>query len=347
MQVGIPVDGIADKNPQKSGSDAESRPSLERNASRGRQGWIDLFRWMCILSVLVHHSLFPSRQSPELQWAILWAKEILSWCVMGFFFASGWLARADNFRLASVIDRAKRLLRPFLTVNLALCAVMFPLARLGLLHASGAEWTVRNVLDRMLFLQGMGPQFYFLPLLFLCGTLAIGSVRVLGAGVASWSWAVIVFLLWWRLGVPEHPYGSDLLVLPAYCSVFALGMGLRDDRRSVGSVLLVVLCLLAGIGLLVAGGGSTVLHTYVAIPLFFLVRRLGTGRKLSVFSRWSSGTLYLWHAPILLSSASILWSRMGLGPAPSYVLALSSTIVACQWIHVLLSRSRFGRWFLL
>ena len=92
-------------------------------AAKTKDGAVELFRWLCILSVLLHHSIFPSRQSPRTLDAIFEAKELLSWCVTGFFFVSGWLSRPETFGLRSVAERARRLLVPFACINAAVCAV--------------------------------------------------------------------------------------------------------------------------------------------------------------------------------------------------------------------------------
>ena len=311
----------------------QSRPAGSRDVS------IDLFRWICILSVVVHHSVFPTRQSPETIRVIFALKEALGWCVTGFFFVSGWLSKPETFGSRFVLDRARRLLVPFVCVNAVVCVAMLALIRLGIFAPKPSEdWSFHGIVLRMIYLQGLGPQFYFLPYLFVTGTVAVAAARILGRTTAAFLWFGLAAIVYSRIGIPSTPFGGEVNRVPIYFVLLGMGMSLRDGHRNAAGVALAVGGLATGIWLASRGCGTTILHSFLPVPLFFSLRAVVRGMRMSFLLYWNSGALFLWHAPIVLPAASILWHVSRFPEGIQLALAIATTIVACQGIHVLVSK---------
>ncbi len=71
------------------------------------------------------------------------------------------------------------------------------------------------------------------------------------------------------------------------------------------------------------------------------------GRELPFLTRWSSGAVYLWHAPILLPASSIVLSRLGITELPGLVAAIAITAVASVALNEAISRTRIANWLTL
>lgn len=311
--------------------------------AKPRDGGIELFRWICIVAVLVHHSVSPRLSADSLA-VVLTAKALSGWCVAGFIFVSGWLVRPDIFDFASIGQRARRLLVPFLGVNLVVCAILLTLIHSGLyLPRDHADWTVGNILHRMVYLQGMGPQFYFLPTLFLVGTACTGVSKWAGKNLAAIGWTLLFAVVCGFHGVPGSALGGDPDRLALYAMVFSLAMALRADPRKAWLLALVGAGLSLGV-FLAFRGNATILYAFLPVPLFQGIRLLVRGRPLRKLSTWSSGSLYLWHAPIVHPVSMALWSRTGLPAALAVPLFLATTVVACQGIHLAVTRAKWNGW---
>ena len=314
--------------------------SSPQRPSKVRDGSIELFRWICILAVLVQHSVFPARQSPATVESLLVLKSLLLWCVPGFFFVSGWFTNPSDGFVALLGNRAKRLLLPYLGVNLLIIAGMLALIHSGLYLPKDHElWNLKYIAIRMVYLQGVGPQFYFLPYLFLVTLLTVATVKAAGrtGGFALWCAALAALCL--GHGLPATSLGSELDRMPLYCAAFAAGMALRDGFCTRTTWALAVGALATGLGLAIAGAGTSIFHGFVAIPIFYALRGLFGKRDLRWLSGWNSGAVYLWHAPFILTACSIAWFKVGARDGLGLSLALLSTVVACQLIQRLIART--------
>lgn len=331
-----------DASPNRSGLPPGSEAQV-----RSREGAIDAFRWICILAVLVQHSVFPSRQSTDTVAALLVAKEWLSWCVVGFFLVSGWLANPRDAGWNGIRNRTSRLLKPFLGVNVVLALILVAMSYAGLPIPQDYQpldpwFHVRQLVS----LQGLGPQFYFLPCLLILGGIALVVVRMLGR-----RWAVVVAVAIATLaatihGIPEAAYGAQLDRYPLYALSFCFGMALREDPRSKLVWSLVVIGLVVGVVLATRGEATTIFFAVLSVPLFMGFRSLVRG-PVSWLVPWSSGALFLWHAPLVMTACSMLMAKLGYGDGWELVGMWLGTIVVCQLLHRIVRRTRLATYLTL
>lgn len=330
-------------NPEPSGPPTEPGTTKVRS----REGAIDAFRWICILAVLVQHSVFPTRQSTETVAALLVAKEWLSWCVVGFFLVSGWLANPRDAGWNGIRTRTSRLLKPFLGVNLVLALSLVAMAFAGLAVPQDYQpldpwFHVRQLVS----LQGLGPQFYFLPCLLLLGGLSLVVVRMFGrrwAVVVATAIATVMALVH---GIPEAAYGSQLDRYPLYALSFCLGMALREDPRSKLVWGLVAIGLVGGVALAASDGATSLFFATLSVPLFVGFRSLVRG-PVAWLVPWSSGALFLWHSPLVMTACSMALARLGCGDGLELLGMWIGTILACQGIHRIVQRSRLAAYLTL
>lgn len=309
-----------------------------------KDGSIELFRWICILAVMVQHALFPSRQSQSTLELVLTLKSLLLWCVPGFLFVSGWLTTPERDSVPRLVaNKARRLLVPFLCVNLLVAILMVGLIRSGIyLPKDHASWTLEYIARQFLFLQGMGPQYYFLPLLFLVSVIAVGVTKLAGRSGGFAVFLGLAVFSGWSWGLPSTPLGSELDRYPLYLSIFAAGMALRPPYRNKSSMILAGVALGAGIWLAASGQGTSVLHCFLPIPLFLVIRTALGRFRMHWLGRWNSGAVYLWHAPFVMTAASIVCFRFFPSQIPALAATLVLTVVACQAIHLAIERARLG-----
>lgn len=306
-----------------------------------------MFRWLCIVAVVVQHSVFTQRQTSGFHDSLMVAKEAGGWCVVGFFFLSGWLSRPESFGPKAVVGRFHRLLVPFLCVNLAVGSTMYVLVHfLSIRLNSGEVWTLDAMFFRVLFLQGFGPQLYFLPYLFFIWLIAGTSFKFLGRTAALALWVGVAGFFFARNGLPAAAYGSESDRLPLYFLSIALGMAFSDGTRNPVRIVLASGAALAGLGLALTGHGLSLLHVFASVGLFLAAKALIPGHAFPWATRWSAGAVFLWHAPFVHPASSILWYRL-LGPQDgwiSFCLTMATTIAACLAIDKLILQARLGRW---
>lgn len=313
-----------------------------------RDGAIDAFRWICILAVLFHHSLFPSRQSDPFLEFMLAAKPFLTWCVPGFFFASGWVSRPGRIDGSGIVHRASRLLKPFVGVNLVLWAFFASMQLIGApippeVHPFDPGYLIRQ----SLFLQGFGPQFYFLPALLFVGVAGDLLNRHLPRRAVACLCIALPWVVPAAFGTPESCLGSDLDRYPFYLSAYLSGSLLAGSNRD-GVVALLFFAQFSASALWMSfGRGSSPFFAWLPIPLFLVLRAFLRGSSQSWAVRWSSGTLYLWHAPVLMTAASIVLAKIGLVDALGLVGAWAIAIAGSQLAHRALSRTAAGPWLTL
>ena len=327
-----------------------SMPSIGTDpppSMRVREGSIDAFRWICIMAVLVQHSIYPDRQSPETVATMMTLKEWASWCVSGFFMVSGWLANPRDAGWSGFKTRAGRLMKPFVGVNLVLLVVLIGFALTGLPLPGGYDPLNPTFLMRqVILLQGFGPQFYFLPLLLIVGSAVLLLVRLVGRPAAMVVSAIAAGVVFQQVGAPVAAYGGEFILLPYYALSFSIGMVLRASPRSRIAWCLVGVGLVGGVWMSLTGGGSAVFFSFVSAPLFFLVRFAVRGAW-HALGAWSSGALYLWHAPLVMTACSMAWAKVGLLDGPGIAVTWVSTVVVCQLVHMMASRTRFAAYLTL
>jgi fucose 4-O-acetylase-like acetyltransferase len=330
MKAGARTDIVADCR----GSALAQRPAVGQSMpiTRNRVPELDVLRGVAILGVLVLHSRFTGRLSERSLAAQALLARLFDWAVLAFFFSSGFLhARSVSFTM-TVKKRFMSLLVPFFFYNV-LYNLLFAVAKAaGWLHLGEPEskpiWLASGLIRSPAF------QLYFLPYLFMVSVAICGFDKLVRRH-NEWGYGGILFFVLgfyiWR-GYPDVSHGPALDKLPLYLAAFLIGVMGRPflERRSVNPSLIaagfgIVLCILALARFPVVS---------LAVPPLF-VRLAGVvpklaNSKLLLAMGVMSGSIYVWHTPLLLPAFTRLLARLGV---PSLIVlfgSLALTLAACM-----------------
>jgi peptidoglycan/LPS O-acetylase OafA/YrhL len=312
-----------------------------------RDHTIETLRWIAILAVVAHHAVFPDRYSAATLEGIATFKRCIAWCVPAFFAISGALLRPKRPFANFVSQRSRRLLVPYLCMSLASFTAMWCLNAAGVYRIHDPrELGFGLLVQKIVFLEGFGPQLYFLSYLFVVSILVFGLRRLLSP-------AAVVVLLVAGLGAqcrwafwPAGSLGPGLDKILLFSVPFALAhwlVGLKAEGS--GRVWMV----LGGLTLLAVVVG-TVSRTawpieivvpfwlYLGLSRFHLPSWLARARD-----RWSSGAVFLWHAPLLLPAVSILLQRIGIVQGWNFVLSCLLVVPASLLADHLARKAGLGK----
>jgi len=291
----------------------------------GRDQTIETLRWIAILAVVAHHAVFPDRYSPATLAGIDTLKHWIAWCVPAFFAISGALLRPGRPFGKFLAQRSRRLLVPYACMSIASFAAMWCLNAAGVYKIHDPRELAPGLLvQKIVFLAGFGPQLYFLSYLFVVSVLVFALRRLLPASAVV---VLLVAALWAQCRWAFWPAGSlgpglDKVLL--FSIPFALAhwlAGLREDRPGLAWVVLGGSSALAAA---VATASRTAWPVEIVVPfwLYLALSRFDLPSWLArARDRWSSGAVFLWHAPLLLPAVSIFLQRGGILQGWNFVLS--------------------------
>ena len=303
---------------------------------------IDFTKGFAIVGVLFVHMAFTSRFDAPTLASIETLRQIFGWCVLAFFFASGFLHRGKNPAIERWTDfakkRARRLLVPCLAFSWAYKLALLAVASAGMLAAPPFRSPVTPIALLREAFTPAAPQFYFLVHLFIVA-VAVHSLlrsRILEREIAPWLLAAILVQSYWLLPL-DKPHGEELSHLPLYATAYLIGMlsahpADRSHRarmeRWAGAILLGASCVS------IAVFRPQVLH--VAIPVLLLQVAMRLPARIQspcTFLGRHAGAIYAWHTPIVMPVLSVLLTKI---PLTGWPLILAMTI-ATLGISLLLS----------
>lgn len=325
--------------------EAKSAGAPQANGRPGKDLIIELLRWVAMIGVLIQHSNFVGRYSDRTVSAIGVLKEVTSWCVLLFFTVSGYLTSDRGTPLLEVVRRrARRLLVPFVLCSTVSFLGLLLIRRLGIYQSADADLTWASLGRRLLDLSGFGPQYYFLPYLFLAAVGAAALARFITSLQTVLLCAAVLALQCAFVAPPPFATGYGLDRIPLYALAFALGRVLRPENARHHRLVLMGLAATSvlAIGLLIFGvRASWLLHLGVPVWMYLALRRLGAARRIPAgLVSQSSGAVYLWHAPIILPASTVLLARLHVTDGLNLVVAWAVTIVICLAIHAALGKAR-------
>jgi fucose 4-O-acetylase-like acetyltransferase len=302
-------------------------------------------RWISIVVVVFHHCVFVSRYDPGLVRAIVEVKSRLGWCVPVFFFASGFLAPAAGPVGRHLLRRAERLLAPYVLVSAIHFVSLFVLWKVGIWrHTDPTDTSVPEFLRRLVCLEGTGPQMYFLPYLLVVSLVVVPARRFLGAFPAVLLMVLglaIQCVVWIQ---PTESLGAGAEKLLHYGVAFACGAWFASRPRR--SELLPVALL--GVAAFLAAhfaGSRWPIDLWVPTLLYAILVRTPLPAWLAKASaRWNPGSIYLWHAPVMLPALSVLLFAAHVGGLANLVLAILIACPACLALGSLVARLPGGRY---
>ncbi len=274
---------------------------------------------------------------------------VFDWAVLGFFFASGLMFRLDQC-LSIITVKAVLFLKAYIFYHVAYVVVISLLDKYRIIGSSESTLSVRlfQIWNSVAF------QLYFLPLLAIFMVSVAIVRRVAGE---YWKWVACSFIVATALyygpnRYPECSHGPAMTQWALYAASFAFGLlskGCIGAGNQTGIPVILALTFLA-----VTGGKGWAMVAPLMIVRSFeftkprqfptLIRALGTG----------SGSIYLWHTPVLLPALTIIFFKLGVYPLLNLIVSISLAILISIVIRFLLLdwlEARYGwrcpRWIIL
>ncbi len=312
--------------------------------NRERNARIDDLRGLGIVGVVFIHSIFPGRFTPETLGLASALARCFDWAVLMFFFTSGCLQASDLPFRNWLPKRALSLLVPFFVYNIGYNIVFFALAARGI-HDPANHFS--HVPPTLLLWPFISPAFqlYFLPDLFAISLLFFCAARLAG-DQARWfsgglTLLVIGYYLW--AGFPAFSHGAQMSRIPLYLASFAIGSLMKDFPASSRAVPFAIAGVLAGIVCLAVYHLSAV--SLAVPPLLYCAlsgsRRSSAGVLLQSLGR-QSGSIYLWHTPLLLPALTLLGAHFGTPPPANFFGSVFLSIGICMMIRIGMDRAWAG-----
>lgn len=302
---------------------------------------IDSLKGFAILGVLILHSSFSNRLSPQTILLVQQLQIIFDWSVLAFFFASGVLFKSGSNLLKEIQKGLFSYIIPFVIYNIAY-NLLFHLV----------DWwnpnQIRGFSDsfNVLTIGFISPayQLYFLPYLFAIQALFLSAIFLFHWKVeklVAYSFIAVAFLFYFLTEFPGVSHGSEFHKLPLYFSAFSLGIINRSNQpnhirtyiQSAGVILLMLLSLYIHVPIAVI----SLLIPFMLLISFSCVR---INKALALFAILGkrSGSLYLWHTPLLMPFINIILTKAKLPSLLNYSMTILITIGICILIHSILKR---------
>jgi len=278
---------------------------------------IDCLKGIAIIGVVLAHLEYPTRLSLDCMGYVHVFQNLLGWCVMAFFFCSGLLAKAPpqsvNEFTTWCVKRARRLLLPCLAFSLVYKTTLLLIGQTHFFQwHSPVPMGIGGWLSFLLIPEG--PQFYFLPFLFVISLLCFFVMALIRSVWCLWGivTAFHVFSGFW-FSFPTHPYGPDSALLIAYTYAYIVGL-LTTTAIGQKDLSVAVIMINLFLGVTAAILWRTDFFLFPIVPLI-LLRFFTTTRKLIMISRLHklgeySAAIYVWHAPLFLPFCSIVLHRL-------------------------------------
>jgi hypothetical protein len=304
------------------------------NITTSRDGALDLLKCVLVLGVVLQHSGF-ARFNAEEQELVANLRHFFSLVVVGFFWAAGYLIDVNERADVFLKKRFMRLIVPFLVISIVNWIIFLSLARVTG-RSFGYDYTIGDMLHVLFTLQGVGPQMYFLPYLFLLQTAAFFSARRFASPALLAALSILLLLLWFATDPNFKNLGPSPGNIALYASSVFLGMACRHaDALLVGKfVLVVAIPILAGCAVLAPGVWHD-LCCWAAPPAMYVGFKACGARAAWPGLSGDTFAVFLWHTPLLMPLLSLFFVRL----FPAGYLALLLTVVGAICLSVAVGRT--------
>ncbi|AHF94949.1 hypothetical protein OPIT5_30860 [Opitutaceae bacterium TAV5] len=303
-------------------------------------GAIHALKGIAIVGVIFHH-VQNRRFSSEMNAAIEILPALFSWCVLLFFAISGWLHSLAEERNPKTIgmflrNRTRRLLVPFAALVLLYAAMWQVVQAMGIgdmgARLSTSFWTkiVQSVPG--CDYNPVAEQLYFLPILFIVGSVIHLSFRLLGLG-GVWGCTLGGAFAGMILTPDSGNTGpsSGVILFGGFC--YASGFLMHRYRNF--SYRIAVVLAVALLFFLVLGIEG--LPKVVPLLMIECMHQTGLSKITPVcLAGEASGTIYAYHTPFILAPLVILVAQRPETVQFAGVLAAGFFCVAiCSFLFLL------------
>jgi len=271
---------------------------------------IDALKGVAIVGVVFAHIALEGRLELITVEATKSIQSTLGWCVLAFFWTSGFLTQRRQNSITDVYGFVKqrflRLVLPCVVFSISYKVILWVLYFTGAFSWEySAPLNIQEVLE--FALKPVGPQFYFLYYLFGISSVFSLVCSFLEQKVFFLFSATLLPILYLIIDIPQSGYGPDSSLIPFY--FFSYVAGVCISNFSGKQQLLAILMFLLSV-FLVSIIGKSIIPLYILIPCilqfyFKKVPRLAKLIDITKVGKFSSG-IYVWHAPIVLPFVSIV-----------------------------------------
>lgn len=305
-----------------------------------RQLSIDWLRGVAIVGVLILHSGFESRFNDYTLHVWQFTAICFDWSVLAFFFTSGILRNTELTVTETISKRYRSLLIPYFLYHVLYTLLFFLIAQ----HEIAIEREQIASLVGQLFSPWSSPAFqlYFLPVLF--AVTIVGRIISFGAcSCSAWTQRLIIasIVSYYVLTTfPEWAHGAEPQKWPLYLAMFLMGALCRDGYKFHKNKISFVWvdCVAALVALLATHGSAWVM---LVPPALWFLAKSARSRFIQPLAKTlgrSSGSIYLWHTPLLLPAITILFDRIGFPPFANWILSIAVTLGACLAFRYAINR---------
>ena len=305
---------------------------------RGRIPELDILRGVAIVGVLVLHSSFEGRFTSETMAVQAIMARLFDWAVLAFFFSSGFLHDRSVPFAVVLKKRFLSLLVPFFIYNAFYNLCFFGMAAMSGFHSGAFELKVNPQVLGMILFQSPAFQLYFLPYLFLI-SIAVSALEKLSGRRYQWAYAAIlalVMLFYLDRGYPQMSHGADIYNLPMYIAMFMIGIISRPFiEKPLAGPGVILLALVGVLGLLFFSRSCVV--SLLVPPLLTAVAagiRAIRQSKLLLLMGSVSGSIYVWHTPLLLPAITRLLAGCGIPSMFNLFGSIILTLATCLLLRL-------------
>ncbi len=305
---------------------------------KGRLSAIDVLRGIAILGVMVLHSDLEGLTDPVRR-AIL---GVFDWSVLAFFLISGYL---HNYGIPLIHVFRKRLvvlIVPFIVYNISYNLLFSVLDSSVIARDLGIPVTNLAVSLPWWCWAFDSPAFhlYFLPDLFAITILSHGILGRLSETTRRRSAVVTLVslpLLYLILPTPVISHGASLAVVPLYMASFLLG-GMFHPSNILYPKWAVALAGIALAPLMFCSSlfpNPSLSFVIVSLLFIFVVKILKgcNGGWIGLVGR-CSGSIYLWHTPVLMPAVSAGLFACGLIGSLTWLLNIGISLTICIGVRL-------------
>jgi hypothetical protein len=268
---------------------------------------IDSIKTLSIIGVIFAHMYFSSRFQTETLDLIIIFQNIFGFCVIGFFFASAYLVKDINS-----LETLKHLVKKRF-IRLVIPSIVFSVTYKCILFFINYK-SIENININFqstieFFLLPISPQFYFLYYLFIISILF--SLLLLFTKIEKLFYLCLTLfiLVYFFIEVPIIPHGGSYNILPFYIIIYCVGLFMRTYSFALKYTLLI-----SFIMIVLSSIHNSFLFIYVLVPilLFILFKKYEFLSKFisSLSIGRYSGSIYVFHAPILMPFLSIIITKL-------------------------------------
>lgn len=292
---------------------------------------LDILRGVAIFGVLVLHSSFEGRFTKETMAVQAIMARLFDWAVLAFFFSSGFLHDSSVPFTIILKKRLVSLLVPFFLYNALYNLFFAGTGTLGWVHNNAFEMNSK-ILATGLF-HSPAFQLYFLPYLFVISIGVCALDKLTQHYHRSGYVVVLLLVLTFYLvrGYPEVSHGSAFDKLPLYLAAFLMGVaGKPFFERQFTNAWVVVAALGFVLAILVLSR-LPVLSLTVPPLVVGLARAIprGGNSKLLLLLGAMSGSIYVWHTPVMLPAITRLLAHCGVPSLFNLFGSIGLTLVTC------------------